>query len=212
MIPRGSAQTYTAFAAKFPPFCPVCPPETSTCCAETRDSGPSAGVFLARFVTTESKAERFTVIHYDKLGCGLSDRDGADLSLDGQVAAALAVGARRLRLFGASQGGQVAAAGYQVRTGAGGRRAPPRTSPRSSPPTPPLAAPSSTSSRRSPATTTPSPPWPRRSGSSRRSPDRHGLSRGRDSRPRLSWYHPRGRAAGAGESPQKFRADGAAVQ
>jgi pimeloyl-ACP methyl ester carboxylesterase/DNA-binding CsgD family transcriptional regulator len=59
-------------------------------------------------------AERFTVIRFDKLGCGLSDRDGADRSLDGQVAAALAVadavGARRFRLFGASQGGQVAAA------------------------------------------------------------------------------------------------------
>src|SRR6201981_1977906 len=59
-------------------------------------------------------AERFTVIRYDKPGCGLSDRDGADLSFDGQVAAALSVadaaGASRLRLFGASQGGQVAAA------------------------------------------------------------------------------------------------------
>ena len=59
-------------------------------------------------------AERFTVIRYDKPGCGLSDRDGADLSFDGQVAAALAVanavGAGRFRLFGASQGGQLAAA------------------------------------------------------------------------------------------------------
>ena len=59
-------------------------------------------------------AERFTVIRYDKPGCGLSDRDGADLSFDGQVAAALAVadaaGADRFSLFGASQGGQVAAA------------------------------------------------------------------------------------------------------
>jgi pimeloyl-ACP methyl ester carboxylesterase/DNA-binding CsgD family transcriptional regulator len=59
-------------------------------------------------------AERFTVIRYDKPGCGLSDRDGADLSFDGQVAAALAVadavGAGRFCLFGASQGGQVAAA------------------------------------------------------------------------------------------------------
>jgi len=39
-------------------------------------------------------------------GCGLSDRDGIDLSFDGQVAAALAVadaaGAGRFRLFGAS--------------------------------------------------------------------------------------------------------------
>jgi pimeloyl-ACP methyl ester carboxylesterase/DNA-binding CsgD family transcriptional regulator len=68
----------------------------------------SFGDFLARL------AERFTVIRYDKPGCGLSDRDGIDLSFDGQVAAALAVadavGASRFRLFGASQGGQLAAA------------------------------------------------------------------------------------------------------
>src|ERR1700722_10428089 len=59
-------------------------------------------------------AERFTVIRYDKPGCGLSDGDGIDLSFDGQVAAALAVadaaGAGRFGLFGASQGGQIAAA------------------------------------------------------------------------------------------------------
>jgi pimeloyl-ACP methyl ester carboxylesterase/DNA-binding CsgD family transcriptional regulator len=62
----------------------------------------------------ERLAERFTVIRYDKPGCGLSDREGIDLSFDGQVAAALAVadavGAGRFHLFGASQGGQVAAA------------------------------------------------------------------------------------------------------
>jgi len=62
----------------------------------------------------ERLGERFTVIRYDKPGCGLSDRDAADLSFDGQVAAALAVadaaGASRFRLFGASQGGQIAAA------------------------------------------------------------------------------------------------------
>ncbi len=62
----------------------------------------------------ERLAHEFTVIRYDKPGCGLSDRDGIDLSFDGQVAAALAVadavGARRFRLFGASQGGQLAAA------------------------------------------------------------------------------------------------------
>jgi pimeloyl-ACP methyl ester carboxylesterase len=61
----------------------------------------------------EGLAERFTVIRYDKPGCGLSERDGIDLSFDGQVAAALAVadavGASRFRLFGASQGGQLAA-------------------------------------------------------------------------------------------------------
>ncbi len=61
----------------------------------------------------EGLAERFTVIRYDKPGCGLSDRDGLDLSFDGQVAAALAVadavGAGRFRMFGASQGSQLAA-------------------------------------------------------------------------------------------------------
>jgi pimeloyl-ACP methyl ester carboxylesterase len=68
----------------------------------------SFGAFIERL------AERFTVIRYDKPGCGLSDRDGVDLSFDGQVAAALAVadavGADRFRLFGASQAGQLAAA------------------------------------------------------------------------------------------------------
>jgi len=68
----------------------------------------SFGDFVGRL------AERFTVIRYDNPGCGLSDRDGTDLSFDGQAAAALAVadavGAGRFRLFGASQGGQVAAA------------------------------------------------------------------------------------------------------
>jgi pimeloyl-ACP methyl ester carboxylesterase/DNA-binding CsgD family transcriptional regulator len=68
----------------------------------------SFGDFIGRL------GERFTVIRYDKPGCGLSDRDGIDLSFDGQVSAALAVadavGAQRFRLFGASQGGQLAAA------------------------------------------------------------------------------------------------------
>jgi pimeloyl-ACP methyl ester carboxylesterase/DNA-binding CsgD family transcriptional regulator len=58
--------------------------------------------------------ERFTVIRYDKPGCGLSDRDAIDLSFGAQVAAALAVadavGADRFSLFGASQGGQLAVA------------------------------------------------------------------------------------------------------
>lgn len=62
----------------------------------------------------ECLAERFTVIRYDKPGCGLSERIGADLSFAGQVAAALAVaqaaGGERVHLFGASQGGQLAAA------------------------------------------------------------------------------------------------------
>src|SRR6266571_936591 len=68
----------------------------------------SFSAFVARL------AERFTVIRYDKPGCGLSDRNDIDLSFDGQVAAALAVtdavGASRFCLFGASQGGQLAAA------------------------------------------------------------------------------------------------------
>ena len=41
----------------------------------------------------ERLAQQFTVIRFDKPGCGLSDRDGIDLSFDGQVAAALAVAA-----------------------------------------------------------------------------------------------------------------------
>jgi pimeloyl-ACP methyl ester carboxylesterase/DNA-binding CsgD family transcriptional regulator len=61
----------------------------------------------------ERLSERFTVIRYDKPGCGLSNREEIDLSFDGQVAAALAVadaaGADRFRMFGASQGGQLAA-------------------------------------------------------------------------------------------------------
>ncbi len=66
------------------------------------------GAFIERL------AERFTVIRYDKPGCGLSDRDEGELSFDQQVSAAVAVvdavGAQRFRLFGASQGGQVAVA------------------------------------------------------------------------------------------------------
>jgi pimeloyl-ACP methyl ester carboxylesterase/DNA-binding CsgD family transcriptional regulator len=62
----------------------------------------------------ERLGEHFTVVRYDKPGCGLSDRNGVDLAFEGQVGAALAVadavGAARLHLFGASQGGQLAAA------------------------------------------------------------------------------------------------------
>lgn len=58
-------------------------------------------------------AERFTVIRYDKPGCGLSDRDGTGLSFEAQVTAAMAVAdavrATRFAIFGASQGGQIAA-------------------------------------------------------------------------------------------------------
>jgi pimeloyl-ACP methyl ester carboxylesterase/DNA-binding CsgD family transcriptional regulator len=68
------------------------------------------GTFVARL------AERFTVIRFDKPGCGLSDRQVTDLSFEGQVAAALAVadaaapGPGQLTLFGASQGGQLVCA------------------------------------------------------------------------------------------------------
>lgn len=59
-------------------------------------------------------AAHFTVIRYDRPGCGLSDRAGVDLSFDGQLAALLAVadaaGAGRFSIFGASQGGQLAVA------------------------------------------------------------------------------------------------------
>jgi pimeloyl-ACP methyl ester carboxylesterase/DNA-binding CsgD family transcriptional regulator len=62
----------------------------------------------------ERLAEHFTVIRYDKPGCGLSDRALADLSFDGQVATAIAVAdavhADHFCMFGASQGGQIAAA------------------------------------------------------------------------------------------------------
>jgi pimeloyl-ACP methyl ester carboxylesterase/DNA-binding CsgD family transcriptional regulator len=68
----------------------------------------SFGAFVERL------AGRFTVIRYDKPGCGLSDREDADLSFEGQVAAGLAVadavGADRFHMFGASQGGQIAVA------------------------------------------------------------------------------------------------------
>jgi pimeloyl-ACP methyl ester carboxylesterase/DNA-binding CsgD family transcriptional regulator len=57
-------------------------------------------------------AEHFTVILYDKPGCGLSDRDRPALSLDDQVRALTTVidhlGLRRLALFGFSMGGPAA--------------------------------------------------------------------------------------------------------
>jgi pimeloyl-ACP methyl ester carboxylesterase/DNA-binding CsgD family transcriptional regulator len=59
-------------------------------------------------------AERFSVIRFDKAGSGLSDRAGGDLTFDAQVATLVAIAdhldAKRFHLFGASQGGQVAAA------------------------------------------------------------------------------------------------------
>jgi pimeloyl-ACP methyl ester carboxylesterase/DNA-binding CsgD family transcriptional regulator len=54
------------------------------------------------------------VIRYDKPGCGLSGEDSIDLSFEGQMAAILAVadavGVDKFAVFGASQGGQIAAA------------------------------------------------------------------------------------------------------
>ena len=59
-------------------------------------------------------AERFTVVRYDKAGCGLSDRTGVDLGFEAQVRTAAAIAdelkVSRFHLFGASQGGQVAVA------------------------------------------------------------------------------------------------------
>jgi pimeloyl-ACP methyl ester carboxylesterase/DNA-binding CsgD family transcriptional regulator len=59
-------------------------------------------------------ADRFSVVRFDKAGSGLSDRAGADLTFEAQVNTVVAladhVGAKRFHVFGASQGGQVAAA------------------------------------------------------------------------------------------------------
>jgi pimeloyl-ACP methyl ester carboxylesterase len=58
-------------------------------------------------------AERFSVVRFDKVGSGLSDRSG-DLAFDDQVTTLMALAdhldAKRFHLFGASQGGQVVAA------------------------------------------------------------------------------------------------------
>lgn len=59
-------------------------------------------------------AERFEVVRYDKVGCGLSDRVAVNLTFDAQVRTLAAIAdelrAPRFHLFGASQGGQVAVA------------------------------------------------------------------------------------------------------
>jgi pimeloyl-ACP methyl ester carboxylesterase/DNA-binding CsgD family transcriptional regulator len=59
-------------------------------------------------------SQEYSVIRYDKLGSGLSDRAPKDISFDAQVAQVLAVADQlkllRFNLFGASQGGQVMAA------------------------------------------------------------------------------------------------------
>lgn len=58
--------------------------------------------------------ERFSVVRFDKLGSGLSDRPASAISFEGQVSTVMAIAdrleAKRLHLFGASQGGQVVAA------------------------------------------------------------------------------------------------------
>jgi pimeloyl-ACP methyl ester carboxylesterase/DNA-binding CsgD family transcriptional regulator len=68
--------------------------------------------YFAAFI--DGLAQRFTVVRFDKPGCGLSDHDGLGSGFDGQVSALMAVAdavrARRFSLFGASQGGQVAIA------------------------------------------------------------------------------------------------------
>ena len=67
---------------------------------------------FAAFV--DALAQRFTVVRFDKPGCGLSDPQGHGAGFDGQVAALMAVAdavrARRFSVFGASQGGHVAVA------------------------------------------------------------------------------------------------------
>jgi pimeloyl-ACP methyl ester carboxylesterase/DNA-binding CsgD family transcriptional regulator len=62
----------------------------------------------------EALSTRFSVVRFDKVGTGLSDRSGGDLSFGGQVASLLSIAdhldARTFQLFGASQGGQVVSA------------------------------------------------------------------------------------------------------
>ena len=69
-----------------------------------------------RFV--EALAREHTVIRYDKAGCGLSDRDRTDFTLESEVAALAALvdhlGLERFALFGSCDGAQTAAA-YAVR-------------------------------------------------------------------------------------------------
>lgn len=65
-----------------------------------------------RFV--ETLAREYTVIRFDKLGCGLSDRDRADFTVDCELAVVQALvehlGLTRFALFGSCESGQVAAA------------------------------------------------------------------------------------------------------
>jgi pimeloyl-ACP methyl ester carboxylesterase/DNA-binding CsgD family transcriptional regulator len=65
-----------------------------------------------RFV--EALAREHTVIRFDKLGCGLSDRDRTDFTLESELAVLEALvehlGLTRFALFGSCESGQVAAA------------------------------------------------------------------------------------------------------
>jgi pimeloyl-ACP methyl ester carboxylesterase/DNA-binding CsgD family transcriptional regulator len=65
-----------------------------------------------RFV--EALAREHTVIRYDKLGCGLSDRARTDFTMESELAVLEALvehlGLNRFALFGSCEGGQVAAA------------------------------------------------------------------------------------------------------
>jgi len=69
-----------------------------------------------RFV--EALAREHTVIRYDKVGCGLSDRSRTDFTMESELATLEALvehlGLKRFALFGSCEGGQVAAA-YAVR-------------------------------------------------------------------------------------------------
>jgi pimeloyl-ACP methyl ester carboxylesterase/DNA-binding CsgD family transcriptional regulator len=69
-----------------------------------------------RFV--EALAREYTVIRYDKVGCGLSDRNRTDFTMESELGALEALvehlGLTRFALFGSCDSGQVAAA-YAVR-------------------------------------------------------------------------------------------------
>jgi len=65
-----------------------------------------------RFI--EALAHEYTVIRYDKIGCGLSDRERTDFSMEFELAALGGLvehlGLERFALFGSCESGQVAAA------------------------------------------------------------------------------------------------------
>jgi pimeloyl-ACP methyl ester carboxylesterase/DNA-binding CsgD family transcriptional regulator len=65
-----------------------------------------------RFV--EALAREYTVIRFDKIGCGLSDRDRTEFTMESELAVLDALvehlGLARFALFGSCEGGQVAAA------------------------------------------------------------------------------------------------------